>query len=56
VGSVAAAGGGLFFLRGQSLDKPGVYRFEARSADGKISGRSNPVWVQQDPTKRRNRS
>jgi hypothetical protein len=31
------------------LDAPGVYRFEIASEDGRLAGRSNPVWVQADP-------
>jgi hypothetical protein len=31
---------------------PGVYRFTVRSADGSITGTSNPIWVQEDPSHR----
>ncbi|HTM47319.1 MAG TPA: DUF3604 domain-containing protein [Bryobacteraceae bacterium] len=31
------------------IDQPGTYRFAVRSADGRISGESNPIWVEQNP-------
>ena len=34
------------------LDEPGVYRFSLESADGRIAGSSNPVWVRSDPPHR----
>jgi hypothetical protein len=34
------------------LDQPGVYRFEVRSSDGALEGRSNPVWVQAEAENR----
>ncbi len=34
------------------FDEPGVYRFKVESADGLIRGECNPIWVQQDPTRR----
>ena len=52
VATVDAGAAGLSYVRGQKVDQPGVYRFRVESADGKISGLSNPVWVQDDPEKR----
>ena len=43
---------GAVHLLGTSFDEPGVYRFTFRSADGEIQGRSNPILVERDPTKR----
>jgi len=31
---------------------PGVYRFTFRSADGRVTGDTNPIWVQKDPKER----
>ncbi len=31
------------------IETAGVYRFAIRSADGKVEGSSNPVWVRKDP-------
>lgn len=39
-------------LKDVAFDAPGVYRFDIRSADGKIAGIANPVWVQEGPTRR----
>ncbi|MCP5112054.1 MAG: DUF3604 domain-containing protein, partial [bacterium] len=36
-------------LRDIRLAEPGVYRFGIRSKDGKITGASNPIWVQKNP-------
>lgn len=32
-----------------SLDQPGVYQFSFASEDGRVLGRSNPVWVRENP-------
>jgi hypothetical protein len=32
-----------------TIDQPGVYRFTVRTGDGSMTGRSNPVWVTEDP-------
>ena len=32
-----------------TLGEPGVYRFGIRSTDGRITGASNPIWVEEDP-------
>ena len=32
-----------------SLDQPGVYQFSFASEDGRLLGRSNPVWVRENP-------
>ncbi len=52
VGSLPAGADGLSFVRNLSLDRPGTYRFEIKSADGRITALSNPVWVQDDPSQR----
>ena len=32
-----------------SLDRPGVYQFSFALEDGRVLGKSNPVWVREDP-------
>ena len=39
-------------LPGIRLDDEGIYRFGIQSADGSITGTSNPVWVRHDPPHR----
>ncbi|MCL4402087.1 MAG: DUF3604 domain-containing protein, partial [Acidobacteria bacterium] len=46
---VAAGADAVVTLKDIQLDSPGTYRFQIRSADGKIAGLSNPVWVQEKP-------
>ncbi len=43
---------GIARIRDVRIAEPGVYRFGFRSADGKIRGSSNPVWVRRDPSRR----
>ena len=50
--ALAATDHGLSTIRDVRIPNPGVYRFEVRSADGKITSLSNPVWVQPSPQKR----
>ena len=49
VSALAAGEPALNVLEGLALDREGVFRYEVRSADGKIGGRSNPVWVRKNP-------
>jgi hypothetical protein len=49
VRNVPAGSDGLTVLKDVVIDKPGTYRFAIRSADGKIAGESNPIWVEADP-------
>ncbi len=42
----------ITILRDIQFDRPGVYRLKIRSADGKIAGTSNPIWVQTNPQHR----
>ncbi len=49
---IAAGGQALNVLSGIRLDEEGVYRFGIESADGRIFGTSNPVWVRPDPPHR----
>ena len=49
VRTIPAGTDGLSVLKDLQIDQPGTYRFTARSADGKISGESNPIWVEADP-------
>ncbi len=49
VRKLAAGEPALNVLKGLALDREGAFRYEVRSADGKIGGRSNPVWVRNDP-------
>lgn len=39
-------------VEGIRVEKEGVYRFGLQSADGRIAGNSNPVWVRRDPSYR----
>jgi hypothetical protein len=34
------------------LDRPGIHRFTVRTADSRVSGTSNPVWVREDASRR----
>lgn len=52
ISPVATSDYGVSVIRSVSIDEPGVYRFRMRSADGKLSGMSNPVWVREDPPQR----
>lgn len=45
VGRVEAGRGPVAVVRGLVLEEPGVARFEAVSADGRLRATSNPVWV-----------
>ncbi len=50
--TVPAGDDAIASLDGIVLENPGTYRFGIESADGKIVGSSNPVWVQDDPKHR----
>jgi len=50
--TIPAGNDAITVLSDLKFDKPGVYRFEFRSPDGKITGDSNPIWVQEDPKQR----
>jgi hypothetical protein len=50
--TIPAGDDAITVLSDLKFDKPGVYRFEFRSPDGKITGDSNPIWVQENPTQR----
>jgi hypothetical protein len=39
----------LSVVDGLTIEAPGVYRFSVESADGRISGTSNPIWVREQP-------
>ena len=52
VRSIPAGSEGLVVLNDLHIDQPGVYRFDVRSVDGKLTGRSNPVWVETNPASR----
>jgi hypothetical protein len=49
---VEASNDGYAVVRDLAVEQAGVYRFEIRSEDGSITGRSNPIWVQDDPPHR----
>jgi hypothetical protein len=49
-GEIGAGTDAITLIKDIKLDKPGVYRFTFRSNDGKITGGSNPIWVQENPT------
>lgn len=50
--TIPAGNDAITLLSDLKFEEPGVYRFEFRSPDGKITGHTNPVWVQEDPTQR----
>jgi hypothetical protein len=52
VRTVPAGTEGLTVVRDVHIDQPGTYRIEVRSADGKFTTQSNPVWVEQNPAQR----
>ena len=49
---IPAGGPALNVLEGIRLDEEGVYRFGFESADGRVAGTSNPVWVRREPPHR----
>jgi hypothetical protein len=46
--TVAAGSPAVTVLGGMEIDEPGVYRVSVRSSDGRLSTRSNPLWVRQE--------
>ena len=49
---ISGGGPAMHHIEGVTLDTPGVYRFEVRSAAGAIAGTSNPVRVEEGPSRR----
>ena len=47
VAAVPARGRAIAEVTGLELPAAGVARFEVRSADGRLSARSNPIWVRE---------
>ena len=47
VATVPAGGRAIAEVAGLTLRELGVARFEVRSADGRLSARSNPIWVRE---------
>lgn len=50
--SIAAGNNPITLLSDLTLKAPGVYRFQFRSPDGRITGDSNPIWVKKSPDNR----
>ncbi|MBK6798911.1 MAG: DUF3604 domain-containing protein [Acidobacteria bacterium] len=50
--NISAGSPAMNVLAGLKIDKPGVYRFQIRSTDGKLSGQSNPILVEDSPSNR----
>lgn len=50
--SIAAGRNPITLLSDLTLNVPGVYRFQFRSPDGRITGDSNPIWVKETPNDR----
>ncbi len=48
-GAIDAGGEAITLIKDIKIDEPGVYRFGFNSKDGKITGQSNPIWVQENP-------
>ncbi len=46
---IQAGGAALTVLEDVAIAEEGAHRFEVRSADGRIRGTSNPIWVRRDP-------
>ncbi len=43
---------GISHLTDVRFDTPGIYRFSFQSGDGQIRGKSNPIWVKENPDRR----
>ncbi len=50
--TLEAGGAAVQEIAGLHFERPGVYRFEVRTADGSLRGTSNPVRVEPDPPHR----
>ncbi len=50
--SLDAGGPAIRIVEDIELAEEGIYRFKVTSADGKIEGLSNPVWVRKNPAYR----
>jgi len=46
---IPAGGESFVRLEGMTIDAPGVYRWSVETADGRISGTGNPMWVRKNP-------
>ena len=46
---IAAGTDAISLLRNVSFKEPGIYRLKIASADGKIAGECNPIWVRENP-------
>ncbi len=52
VREVPAGSRAMHRVDGMRIESPGVYRFHVRSRDGTLQGTSNPVRVENEPTRR----
>jgi len=52
VREIAASDDAITLVKGLRLTRPGVHRFTLVSADGKITGKANPVLAEADPLER----
>jgi hypothetical protein len=52
VRTIPAGAEGLVVPKDVHIEQPGTYRFDIRSADGKFTAKSNPIWVDQNPATR----
>ena len=52
VATIPAGTEGLARVNDLHIDRPGVYRYDVRSVDGKLTARSNPIWVETNPAAR----
>ena len=50
--TIPAGSPALMTLNNLKLAKPGVYRFQLRSRDGKLTAQSNPILVEENPAQR----
>lgn len=50
--SIPAGEQPITLLSDIKFDQPGIYRFGIRTTDGKLTGDTNPVWVQENPKNR----
>lgn len=50
--TLAAGAPALHVVPDLKIEQPGVYRFTVRAPDGRLQGRSNPIWVSPQPRSR----
>jgi hypothetical protein len=46
---IATGKDAISLIRKVSFEEPGIYRLKIESADGKVAGECNPIWVRENP-------